>query len=337
MMHLKKYTFFSFLLIVIVGGLVYSQVDAKYTINVLGVPVELPVAAWVILPMIIFYFASLFHMAYYSFRNYLREKKYKKDYKTLVVSLFRAIFHEPQKNYYRMQEFKNIGAVTDRAYITLKEFNFECKEDSLKKAVEYIKDIQRGDFVEIKEIELSPNNPINLKNLENRMKKEPTYSGVILKKCNELGDEICKKALKVYITFADMAKIKDYAKLFDKEILFELIKNAKDKSRNLALEPSDIVDILKESKADFDAKDYIDLAKEVKNLYMPDERIKLFEKLKKHNEKAESAYIFTLLDLEMIDRTKDELEKSQEDEFLNFKAFLELKECGRDYPLELFI
>lgn len=334
-MHLKKYTFLSFLLIAAIGGLTFYQVDARYTLNVFGIPVNLPIAVWIVLPMVLLYVASLFHMAYYSFVRHLKERKYQKDYKTLVNSVYRAIFHEPKKNYYKTAEFKNIGAVTDRSNIILNEFNFDCKEDMLRKAVEYIKDIKRGDYVDIKDIELSPKNPINLKNLENKMNQEPTYSGVILKKCDDFGEDMCKKALKVYITYADILKIKDYAKIFDKEILFEFIKSVK--KRKLTLNINEMIYILKESKIELNEKDYIDLAREVKTIYHPDERIKLFGLLKNENEKVEAAYIYTLLDLEMVDRAKQELENSQEDEFLNLKAFLELKECGKNYPLKLFI
>ena len=332
-MHLKRYSFFAFLLIAVVGALVYTQVDSRYTIEVFGVPVDLPIAVWIILPMILLYLASYFHMAYYSFRRYLKDRNFKKDYEVLVDSIFRAIFKEPKKRYYKTQEFKNIGSVIDRSNIILNEFKFDCKEDKLRIAIEYIKDIQRGDFVEIKDIKLSSNNPINLKNLENRMAKEPTYSGVILNKCDEFNSEICKKALKIYITYAPIEKIKEHTKLFDEDILFELIEN-RSKREDLNLNVNDIVDILQKSKIKID---YIALAKEVKKIFMPDSRLKLFELLKEKDEKAEDGYIFTLLDLEMLEKAKDVLENIQEDEFLSFKAFLELKECGRDYPLELFV
>lgn len=336
-MHLKRYTFFSFLLIGAIGLFIYSQIEAKYTFEIFGIPVTLPIAAWIVLPMFLLYFASLFHMAYYSFKGYLKGKKYKKDYETIVKSVFNAILREPKQNYYKTQEFRNLGAVTDRANIFLNEYNFDCKEDILKKAAQYVKDIERGEYVEIKELTFSPTNPIYQKNLENRMAEEPTYSGVILRKCNEFGIDMCRKALKVFITFAEISKIKDYAKIFDKDTLYELFEIAKDEKRNLELNITDIIYILQESQITMSANDYIELAKKVKELYLPDERLKLFELLKNSDEKAEVGFIYTLLDLEMIDRAKDELENSEENEFLNFKAFLELKECGRNYPLELFV
>ncbi len=336
-MHLKRYTFFSLLLIAAVSLFVYSQTESKYTIEFFGVPVTLPIAAWIAIVMALFYFASLFHMAYYSFRSYIKGKKYQKDYETIVKSLFNAILKEPKGNYYKTPEFKNLGAVTDRAYIELSEFNFECKEDMLKKAAQYVKDIQRGEYVEIKEITLSPKNPIYCKNLENRLKEEPTYSGVILRKCSEFPQKLCKKALAVFMGYAELSKIKEYVKLFDKELLDTLLKEAAKEGRGLDLTTTDLLYIVEESPMEFTAKDYLELARKVKEIFLPDERLKLFELLKAHDEKAEEAFIYTLLDLEMIERAKDELQNSDSSEFLGLKAFVELKDCGRNYPLELFV
>jgi len=336
-MHLKRYTFFSILLIAIIGVAVYSQIETKYTFDILGIPITLPVAVWIIIPMILLYFASIFHMAYYSFKGYMKGKKYKKDYETIVKSLFNAILREPKIQNYKTAEFRNIGSVTDRSNILLTQYNFDCKEDLLRKAVQYVKDIERGEYIEIKEIKLSNDNPIFIKNLENRIQEEPTYSGVILNRCKEFPKDLCKKALNKFLEYGDIAKIKDYSKIFDKESLFNLIDIAKKEERKLELNVADLIYIIQESKLDLNEKDFIELAKKASDLFMPDERLKLFELLKNSNEKAEAAYIYTLLDLEMIDKAKDELENSEESEFLNLKAFLELKECGRNYPLELFI
>ena len=336
-MHLKRYTFFSFLLIALIGILVYTQIDTKYTLELLGVPVTLPVAVWIILPMIFLYVASIFHMSYYSFKGYMKGKKYKKDYETVIKSIFNAILREPKILTYKTNEFKNIGSITDRSNIVLNEYNFDIKEDLLRKAVQYVKDIQRGEYIDIKEIKFSKDNPLYIKNIENRMEEEPTYSGVILNRYKEYPKEICKKALNKFLEFGDLAKIKDYSKIFDEENLFKLIDEAKKEDRNLGLNVMDLIYIIQESKMEFNEKKYLDIAKRIKEIFMPDERLKFFEILKNSDEKAEAAYIFTLLDLEMIDKAKEELENSEKDEFLNLKAFLELKECGRNYPLELFV
>lgn len=334
-MRLNKYIFLSILLMVLVGGVVYSQIHATYTLEVLGVPVTLPVAAWIVLPMFLMFLASFFHMAYYSFINFMVLKRYKKDYDVLIQSLADAIMREPKSHNYKTREAKNMGHVIDRSDVTPRDFKIATKDERLKKVLEYVKDITNGIYVEINDYKLSPSNPLLVQNYENRLKEEPTYSGVILKNCDNLPDKLCKDALRIYMEFSEPSKIKEYAKLFDLGMLATFFEVMQQKGQKI--EYSDILYILQESPMQPDSKAYIQLAKEVKSVLAPDERLKLFEILKNKDEKSEGAYLFTLLDLEMIDKAKEFLETVQEGEHENFKAYLDLKECGRNYPLELFV
>ena len=335
-MRLKRYIFFSFLLMLIVGGFVYSQIDSRYTFDFLGVPISLPVAVWIVIPMFLMFLASFFHMAYYSFRNFMVLKKYKKDYEVLATSFANALIREPKSNTYKTQEAKNLGHVSDRCEMVPRDFKIETKDERIKRVLEYVKDIQNGIYVEIEGYKLSAQNPLLVQNIKNRLKEEPTYSGVVLKKCDEYPKDLCKECLKVYMEFSDISKIKDYVKIFDKEILFYLIDLARGKE-HLKLSYEDILYIIQEMKEKLDARDYIELAKRIKSLLSPDERLKLFELLKTRDEKAEGGYLYTLFDLEMIERAKEFFETTQEGEWQRFKAYLELKECGRNYPLELFV
>ncbi len=335
-MRLKKYIFFSFLLMLIVGGFVYSQIDSRYTFDFLGVPVSLPVAVWIVIPMFLMFLASFFHMAYYSFKNFMVLKKYKKDYDALVDSVAWSLMREPKGHNYKTAEAKNLGAVTDRSKMEPVDLRIETKDERLKKALDYVKDIVNGIYVEIDGFKLSTTNDLMVQNIRNRLKEEPTYSGVVLKKCEEYPADLCKECLKVYLGFSDISKVKEYVKLFDKDMLFYLIDYAKE-HENFKIDYEDLLFILQEMKESFQAKDYIALAKRIKNLLSPDERLKFFELLKTRDEKAEGGYLYTLFDLEMIEKAKEFFETTQEGEWENFKAYLELKECGRNYPLDLFV
>ncbi|MRI83596.1 MAG: hypothetical protein C6I00_04170 [Nitratiruptor sp.] len=335
-MRLKKYIFFSMVLMALVGGLVYSQIDRNYTFEIFGVPISLPVAVWIVLPMFLMFLASFFHMAYYSFKNFMVLKKYKRDYERMVDGVATSLMREPREHHYKTQEGRNIGVVIDHSELIPRDFRIDTKEERLKKSLEYVKDIQNGIYVEIEGFQLSPKNPLLVKNIQNRLKEEPTYSGVVLKNCDEYPYELCKESLKVYMGFVDIGKIKEYVKLFDKELLFYLIDLAKREENPLQFTYTDLLYIVQEMKERFGPKEYIELAKRVKDVLSPDERLKLFELLKEHDDRAEGGYLYTLFDLEMIERAKDFLETTHDEEWLSFKAYLDLKECGRNYPLELF-
>ncbi len=334
-MRLKKYIFFSFLLMLIVGGLVYWWNDATYTMEILGIPVTLPIAVWVVLPMFLMFVASFFHMAYYSFINFMKLKRYKKDYNTLVSSVANGLMREPKPNQYKTQEAKNIGHVSDKCEMIPKDFRIDTKDERLKRVLEYVKDIQNGIYVEIEGFTLSSKNPLLVKNLQNRLKEEPTFSGVVLKKCDEYPRQLCEIALEKYMEFSDISKIKEYAKIFSYKTLTALIQKMAEKEEMLHY--PDILYIIQESKMKLDEKGYIDLAKRVKNVMAPDERLKFFELLKEYDEKSEAGYVYTLLDLEMVDKAREFLETTNEGELEVFKAYLDLKDCGKNYRLELFI
>ncbi|BCD60083.1 MULTISPECIES: hypothetical protein [unclassified Nitratiruptor] len=334
-MRLKKYILFSLILMGLVGGLIYTQTEQTYTLEVLGIPVTLPIAVWVILPMFLMFVASFFHMAYYSFINFMRLKRYKKDYDTLIASFVNALYREPKALQYKSKEAKNLGTVSDASYLIPQHFKIDTKDERLRKVIDTLKDINNGMYVELEGVQLSPKNPILLRNIENRMKEEPTYSGVVLKNCKEYPKELCKKALRIFMDFSDIAKIKEYASLFDIETLIYLIQHVKEEKKSI--EYQDILYIIQQAHMDLDGKDYIAIAREIKDVLAPDERLKLFELLKEEDEKSEAAYLYTLLDLEMIEKAREFLETTNEEELQEFKAYLELKECGKNYPLELFV
>ena len=332
-MRLKKYILFSLILIVLVGGIIYTQTEQTYTFEIFGIPVTLPIAVWVVLPMFLMFLASFFHMSYYSFISYMKFKRYKKDYDTLVSSVVQSLWREPKQHNYKTKEARNLGSVTDASHIIPQHFKIASKDERIRKVLDALKDIQNGIYTEL-DVELSSNNPILIKNIELRMQEEPTYSGVILKNCDNYPRKLCKKALETYMNYSDLVKLKEYANLFDLETLINLIKMSKEQKKEIHY--SDILYILQESKIAMNEQDYILLAKSVKDVLAPDERLKMFELLKERDEKSEGAYLYTLLDLEMIDKAKEFLETTNEEELQNFKAYLELKECGRNYPLELF-
>ena len=334
-MRLKRYIFFSILLMLIVGGIVYSQIDSNYTFEIAGIPITLPVAVWIVIPMFIMFLASFFHMSYYSFINFMKLKRYRKDYDKLEGAFAQSIMREPKPHQYKTIEAKNLGVVVDHSHIVPQDFKIDTKAEKIKKALEYVKDIQNGIYVEVEEFKLSPKNPLLVKNIENRLKEEPTYSGVVLKNCDEYPRELCEKALEVYMSFSDISKIKEYARLFSFETLLKLIDIAQ--KNGMELHYQDILYILQEADMRIGEKEYILLAKKVKSVLAPDDRLRLFEILKDRDEKSEGAYVYTLLDLEMIEKARDFLETTNDDELQPFKAYLELKECGKNYPLEMFV
>ena len=86
----------------------------------------------------------------------------------------------------------------------------------------------------------------------------------------------------------------------------------------------------------FSPNDYLALAKSLQNLLNPDEWLAYFEKLASDDENAQGAYLFVLIELEMIEQAQQELKSFRPDEMLGIRAYLELKRLGKPYPLHAF-
>jgi len=267
------------ILITLIGVFVYTQVNEKYTLEIFGIHLTLPVAVWVVIPLLLLYLVSLFHISFYSFKNYLHARNMRRDLLSVIDSLYFAVFKEPKVHRYLTEEYAGIGEVTDRSEIELKSLDYGYANEKIKKAVEAIKKIEAGEYVEIKDVKFSRNNPLYIRNIDNKIASEPTYSGVILKKCDDYPESLCKKALAKYIEYAELSQIKNYASLFDRNTLFKLLTTAQKRNGKLKISVEDIIFFCK--NMDMEREDYMDLAKSVKNLLLPDERLQLFEKPKR--------------------------------------------------------
>ena len=71
-MGLKKYIGFGLFFIILLGVYVYSFEGGKYTLNVVDVPISLPIAVWIILPVIMLFFASVAHLMFYGAKKYAK-------------------------------------------------------------------------------------------------------------------------------------------------------------------------------------------------------------------------------------------------------------------------
>ena len=334
-MGIKRYILLSLIFIAIVGIFVFSQIENPYTMNIGKINLTLPVAIWVIFPLIALFLATLFHLFYYWMKNLLKEKRLEKDLETLRDSVYQAILREPKIYPTKEKKLEEIVEAIGRGVLDIKEKGYDFKDKKIKKAVEIVSKIEKGEYIEkLKEI-TDINNPLYVKNILNRLDKERDFSTVILSKKKEYSPEIRKKAIFKFIEYAEINKIKNYKEIFDLNVLFELLKRAK-KTESFKINIYDLKEIIMAIK-NLSGDDFVNIAKEIKEIFLPEDRLKLFEELKNINEKSQNAYFYTLLDLEMIQKATEELENFEENEFLAIRAFLELKKCGKNYNLELFL
>lgn len=341
-MYLKRYTIASILLMVFVGWYVYAFVtQGSYAIDLFGIQLpSMSIAVLVITPLVLLYIASMLHMGFYSFINTLEQRKYHKDYDKFLDALKDAYLGKKQvENNFKTPAFSLLGAliknstVFPNGEITFKHDNE--KTQKLEPVLSLIESIKNGEVVDLKKYNLDSDNPLKIQNDKNRYKNGELNSEKILSSKNKYSDELCQSVYIDFVKEAPLYAIESYSDYMSKEALFIILARINADENTLEIANESLLELI--FKLELDSKDYIDMSKTLSLHMIPEQRMKLFEMLSEKQEIATNAYLFTLFDLEMIDLAKEILNISQEDEFLNFKSYLSLKECGKNYNIELFV
>jgi hypothetical protein len=63
----------------------------------------------------------------------------------------------------------------------------------------------------------------------------------------------------------------------------------------------------------------------------------MFENLSNKDENAMESYLYVLLSFEMVDKVRDIINSSDEDDLMIFRAYLSLKDNKKDYDLDKFL
>lgn len=333
-MSLKNYTFFSFIYLCLVGLIAMFNVSGEYSFSFLGWVYTLPSAVWVLVPLILFFVATMVHMGYYGLVNYLKINSYKHDYETLTEQISAKFLGHEEEREYKNPEFKTLADFILQCDIKPKSrFKLNIpKIDKIAETIHKIDDL--GEYVDISKYRLSKDNPLMQKNMENRIAIEPKYAEEVLKSCDKLTG-LCQKAFDTYVEFGDLKQIRKLDITPTKAIAIKLITRFSGEGEGYELDKEYVKELCAITK--FTKEDYITLAKTLIRKLNPDETLELFFILSRDNLEAMGAYIYVNLELEVIDRAKELLNQSGDDEFLEFKAFLCLKEKGKNIRLSSFL
>ena len=88
-----------------------------------------------------------------------------------------------------------------------------------------------------------------------------------------------------------------------------------------------ILTILKKVK--LSNEELIEIVKDYKKSMSPDQLIKLFEDLIQEKEEYTTTYLYVLAEFEMVDEMRDILVNSAANEYVAFKALVDLKDAGK--------
>ncbi len=332
-MGLKKYIAFSLLLIIAVYIFVFSIQTGNFTISILDYSLALPIAVWVILPLVVLFVATILHIVFYGFKNYLQASAIKKDEENIIEFFKDLLLGNNSNKKFKQKALKELADILEQMKLSPKVENFESSNSDIKTIVNNMIKINSGEYVSDKSFKFNKNGQIAQKNILNKVKEDVDYAIDVLKKSKDFSDKIVKAAFFNVVENKSMTTIKkllDGLKL-DKEMVLELMKKDSENSE-FALDHEAIIKYTKD--VDFNKDDYLTFAKLYKKSVQPDELIKMFETISNDNELAMDAYLVVLFEYEMIDKVRETLNGYKKEEYQSFRALLDLKDSGKYYTLE---
>ena len=338
-MYIRRYTIASCILIALIGWYVFAYISQETkSFEFFGIMLPaLPIAIWVLIPMIILYVASIFHMSFYSLLAALRLRKYEKDYNKVIDAITDAYLGKAdRKHSFKTPRYKLLGSIIDSTTLfPTPKLKSNTNNEKLDAVIDIIEDIKRGEIVELKKYSLLPTNSLVIQNERNRYKKGDLSSESIIKNSNEYDKSLVKEAYLEFVKTASLETIQVHKSFLNKESLFIVLARINAKEHKLEITNEILMSLI--GAVELGVKDLIDISVTMATNVIPEQRIKLFELLIENRVDATEAYLYTLFDLEMLVPAKEFLDNTQENEYLNFKAYSELKENGKNYNISLFI
>ncbi len=334
-MRLGLYILASIVLMTMVGIFIYTFNPNEYSHNFFGVYFTMPVAIWVIIPMLLLMFASVIHMMFYGTKNFFKFKKWEKDSDNLNNALYWSLLNEPKPQKFNLPKLKETASLLQVSHIHVKG-TVDGVSEKIQSALNIINEIEKGKCIDFREKKLggalSKDNPLVIKNSLNCLEKDENFAEMVLQNKEQFPKEVFKKALERFAEQTDFIKARKYSKIFNRESFMILISRVT-RDENLGLDQTILDEFIHDLNKEFKCSDYLFIANVTKKQLSPDENLKLFRSYDQQYPKAQTAYLYLLFDYEMIEKAGEYLDEHDEDEFMRFRALYDLKKEHKKYKI----
>ena len=332
-MGFKKYVVFSVIFIIAIYGYVFSLELGNYKVTVLDISLALPVAVWIIVPLVLLFIATIGHIVFYGLLNIFKQRAIDKDHETMINMIKSNLLETNFNKRFKTKGFKNLSNILNQFQLSVKDKTFSSTDEELNNVVAAIQDINAGKHIVNKNLKFSEVSSITNRNLINKVNEQPDFAVDVVKKSENYSENVVKAAFEKVLEDKSMTTVKKIYKniKLDKHLAKRLFE--KDAANNeFGFTSEEILKIVKD--LDYTKEDYMSLAKNYESILQPDQIIALFEKLSSELDEATPAYLHVLFEYEMIDKARDIIAPTADDEYTAFKALLELKDAGKHYDLE---
>lgn len=336
-MQLKRYTIASLILMILVAAAVYSIDNESISFDLLGMHFpNLPVAFWVVVPLIIMYLASLLHMGVYALVGNFKLRRLNKDHEKMIDALRDSLLGVSERNYvYKSDAYKLMGKLIDNALILPYETLRSVGNEKIDEALELMRDVKEKKKVDIKKFHLPSTTSIAIQNNLNRFERGEMDADSVLSRPDSYGEIVCAKAYEPYVKTASVGSVMKFKHLFTKASLIDFVQRINASENGIQISNEELVTIFSSLK--LESNDWIDISAGMSKNMLPEQRIRLFEMLSENNDDAMEGYLYTLYDLQMIDTANEILNNTANNDYLIFKAYRDLKKANKHYDIAIFL
>ncbi|MDD2697753.1 MAG: hypothetical protein PHF17_03025 [Arcobacteraceae bacterium] len=333
-MGFKKYIIASFVFLMIVAAYVYSIDNSEFTVKIveLGINKTLPIYIWIITPALFLFFATIIHMLFYGTKSYLQRSTIKKDISKLSMIINDRLLDKTSSLSLKTPSLKEIADVLNTV-----EFKLTKQSETsplIESTLKIITDIENGKYIPHKDLKLPVNNIWAIKNTKNRLLNDENFAIEVIKDV-EYPTDLIEMAFDIALENKPVETVKritESTNLTKNMIKKLLLKD----SEQLSLTNGEIFNYI--TNHAFTNKELIAIAKNYKKTMAPEQLIHLFDDLSSKNEDFTTSYLFVLFEYQMIDKAREILVNSQKNEYVLFKALLDLKDSGKyNYSVDDFI
>lgn len=335
-MQLKRYSIASLILMILVAAAAYSIDSESISFDLLGMHFpNLPIAFWVIVPLIIMYLASLMHMGVYALVGNFKLRRLNKDHEKMIDALRDALLGVSERNYvYKSDAYKLMGKLIDHALILPYETLRSIGNEKIDEALELMRDVKEKKKVDIKKFHLASTTSIAIQNNLNRFERGEMDADSILSRPDSYGEIVCAKAYESYVKTASVGSIMKFKHLFTKASLIDFVQRI-NAENGIQIANEELIGIFNALK--LNSNDWIDLSAAMSKNMLPEQRIRLFEMLSEQCDEAMEGYLYTLYDLQMIDTANEVLNNTSNNDYQIFKAYRDLKRANKHYDIRIFL
>jgi len=334
-MRLGLYIIASIILMVIVGSVVYSIIPTNYSYSYFGFPIDLPIAVWIVIPMVLLMLASVIHMMFYSTKNFFKFKKWEKEASRLNDALYWSLLHEPKTHKFNLPRLKESASLLSVSSINVNG-TVDTVSEKLRDALTLLSEIDRGEYVDLKSKKLahilSADNPIVQKNMINRLNKVDNFTEEVLENRGKYDENIFNLALTKLANEANFVKAKKYINVMNRESFLILLKRLT-REDDLGITKDILGEFIVALSDKLKCSDYLFISTLTMKQLSPDENLILWREYEKKYPKAQIAYIYLLFEYEMIDKAGEYLDEHDEEDFKRFRALYDLKKEHKKYKI----